>query len=226
MKEKEAIDIYKDIKDAVRPICSLENSVEEIAINIYLTAMGIRPATMPFDVEGHDIMMKRFLKNKQVEAKLKNISGINVIIGPYFDSGNVILVYNTNMYNTHLKLKLKRLEEIANTGNRSVHPELHILIGEILGYICPSDMKNLYKGDIDDISFVIDEKEYMGVWCKSDKKIHERAYKLLTKMNRVLKLIGKHAELVITKKGEKKKAIKNNKTLSKRTSRTKTIKKY
>ena len=45
-------------------------------------------------------------------------------------------------------------------------------------------------------------------------------------MNRVLKLIGKHAELVITKKGEKKKAIKNNKTLSKRTSRTKTIKKY
>lgn len=195
-------DRMEAIYDAIKPICTTKDSLEEAAMNIYLTMMDVRPACLPFDTEGHDIMLKRFVSNPEVETRLLAIPNLNVHVGPYFDSGTVIVVSSKNS-KEFVEPRLKRLEEIARVHGKSRGdvPELHILIGELLGYICPADMETLWKQPVvDDYSFVIDGRDYMPVWCMKDPAFQTKARALLDRMNKALEPLGKHAELVVKEK--------------------------
>ncbi len=190
------------IKHAIAPLCSTNDSLEEASMNIYLTAMDVRPACLPFDTEGHEVMLERYRSHPKVEHDLSAIPNLKVFIGPYFDSGEVILIVSKN----HLEFvepRLRRLEELASVhGNRrSNMPELHILIGEILGYVCPSDMATLWEQKtVDDYSFVIDGRDYMPVWCIKNPEFKAAAEALLGRMNAALAPLGKHADLVVKEK--------------------------
>ena len=111
-------------------------------------------------------------------------------------------MYNKDKYESFLKSRFTKLDAIAkkHPEQRGDLPEVHILVGQILGYVCPSDPTTWWEGNVDDISYVIDGKTYMGVWCTSKKTTKEKAKRLLVRMNRALALIGKKAELVIKKK--------------------------
>lgn len=195
------MELYKTIKQAVSLLTSDPVSVETATMNIYLTATGARPASLPFDVEGIDVMMENYKRNKLAQKAINNIPNIVVKIGPYYDVGDVILVINKFKLR-ELKGKLDRLEELSKNPNRSSDPRVHILIGDILGYICPSDMKTLFAMRVvDDYTFMIDGNKYMGVWCPRERAgiINERATTLLKNMNTVLKPLGKRATLKVIK---------------------------
>ncbi len=190
------MELYKTIQDAIRPICASEASVEEAAMNIYLTATGVRPASLPFDVDGHDVMMAKFMANKEAQTAIREIPNIIVRIGPYFDSGDVIVVANKGRFKKEVQPILNRLENMSTNERASAH----IFIGKLLGYVCPTNISNIWnEADVDDISFIIDGVAYMGVWCPRGNalKNRERAQQILADMNRVLEPLGKTASLDI-----------------------------
>ncbi len=190
------MELYKTIQDAIRPICASEASVEEAAMNIYLTATGMRPASLPFDVDGHDVMMAKYLANKEAQTAIHRIPNIVIRIGPYFDSGNVIVVANKVRFKKEVQPILNRLETMSANERATAH----ILIGKLLGYVCPTNISNIWnEAEVDDISFTIDGVAYMGVWCPrgNSLKNRERAQQMLADMNRVLEPLGKTATLDI-----------------------------
>ena len=206
-----------------------KNALEEAAMNIFLTMKGVRPACMPFDIEGgHDKLMKRFHDNPDVKRKLEEIPELLVIEGPYFDSGEVIVVANKARYATEVKPILDELTKIvAEHGNRRGNiPELHILIGKLLGYVCPSDLTKIYDEEaVDDIAFVIEGRNYMGVWCpRGAQDNKKKAEEMLEKINEAIAELGLVATLDISEKrfsgGSKK--MRTRKTRARKNKATKT----
>lgn len=62
----------EQIKTAIAPMFETKNALEEAAMNIFLTMKGVRPACMPFDIEGgHDELMKRFHENPDDTSKFQ-----------------------------------------------------------------------------------------------------------------------------------------------------------
>jgi hypothetical protein len=195
------VEAMEAIKKAIAPLCTTTDSLEEASMNIYLTIMNVRPACLPFDTETIEVMLKKYKENPEVEAQLKTIPNLKVFVGPYYDSGEVILIASKKAL-SFVEPRLRRLEEIAGTtSKRGDIPELHILIGEILGYICPADMGDLWKQKIvDDYAFLIDGREHMPVWCVKDAKFKKAADELLENMNKALAPLGKHATLIMKDK--------------------------
>ena len=195
----------EQIKTAITPMFETKNALEEAAMNIFLTMKGVRPACMPFDIEGgHDKLMKRFHDNPDVKKHLEEIPELLVFEGPYFDSGEVIVVANKARYATEVKPILDKLTEIvAEHGDRRADiPELHILVGKLLGYVCPSDLSKIYDEEaVDDIAFVIDGREYMPVWCpRGGQDNKKKAEEMLEKINEAIAELGLVATIIFGEK--------------------------
>ena len=85
---------------------------------------------------------------------------------------------------------------------RKHNPEVHNLVGQLLGYICPNDFykngKHIFDSKIYyDISFMVDDILLMGVFCL--KKNVDKAFAVLDKFNKALKPLDKSAKLVFSK---------------------------
>lgn len=182
-----------------------KESVNEAAIDIYLTAMGVRPACIPFDGEvrydgmGSNQMIDNIIKNPKLLDKLKKINEIEVVIGPYYDTGTSIVVLNRKDAKETYKI-LNRLEKIADKygDQRGNAPNIHVLMGKLLGYVCPIDLKDIYKlKQVYSIEYTIDNRTHMEIWCPIDKKNINKALELLEKMNTVLSQIDRVATLNI-----------------------------
>lgn len=197
--------LFNKILKAIPPnLFKHKESVNEAAIDIYLTVTGVRPACIPFDGEvrydgmGSSQMVERILKNPTMLDKLRAIDGIDVIIGPYYDIGTSIVVINKQAKEAYTILK--KLEIIANKygENRGHISSIHVLMGKLLGYVCPIDLKDIYnKKQVYSIEYTIDNRTHMEVWCPIDKKNINKALDLLEKMNEVLKPLDKVATLNI-----------------------------
>lgn len=183
-----------------------KESINEAAIDIYLTATGVRPACIPFDGEirydgmGSNQMIENILKNPKILDKLKKINEIEVLIGPYYDTGTSIVVLNRKESKDTYKI-IHKLEKIADKygEHRSNAPDIHILMGKLLGYVCPIDLKDIFKQkQVYSIEYTIDNRTHMEVWCPIDKKNMTKALELLEKMNKVLIHLDKTATLNIT----------------------------
>ena len=83
----EAADLYQRIQAAI-PKKLFQNTVKEeaAALDIYLTAKGVRPACIPFDGEigglSADAMFERLQKRPSLLKDLKRIPEIQVLKGP------------------------------------------------------------------------------------------------------------------------------------------------
>lgn len=195
--------IYKAIPDN---LFKHKESINEAAIDIYLTATGVRPACIPFDGEvryngiGSNEMIERILKNHKMLDKLKKINEIEVVIGPYYDTGISIVILNKKEAKDTYKI-LNKLEKIADKygEHRRSAPNIHILMGKLLGYVCPIDLEVIHKQkQIYSIEYTIDNRTHMEVWCPIDRKNVNKALELLERMNKVLAYLDKIAILNIT----------------------------
>jgi hypothetical protein len=201
-----AKNLFNKIVDAIPTnIFKHKESINEAAIDIYLTACGIRPACIPFDGEvryngiGSNEMYDRIIKNNKSLIKLQQIKEITVVIGPYYDTGDAIVVCNTEQ----MKSTQKHLNTIynirKNDNNPADNPLLHISMGKLLGYLCPSNMSDLYKNKkLYSIEFHVDNRSHMEVWCPIQKKNIADALNKLEEMNTALQLIDKQATLNIS----------------------------
>ena len=106
---------------------------------------------------------------------------------------------NKDFFADFVKPRLKELDDIAaKYGRKRVTIDrVHILVGEILGYVCPSSMKSLYEMDeIQDISIDISGIQYMGVWCPKNSKFIDKQKEIIVKINK----LGLPAKLQATQK--------------------------
>lgn len=180
-------------------------SVEECAISIYLTALGVRPACAPFDGDsryGGMYGLQMFEKmtktkiGKNALEKLGKISKLKIIIGPYLDVHNTILVINKDEY-SRLKPLLEQISNISGvTGKKD------ILIGKMLGYVCPNDLGKIHKMmknkiPLYNVKFIVNKTMQMPCWCLYDMKYIKKSIELLNKMKSVLEKIDKSVELTI-----------------------------
>jgi hypothetical protein len=184
-----------------------KESINEAAIDIFLTATGVRPACIPFDGEikydgmGSNKMIQIIHENPKCLDKLRNIKEITIIIGPYYDVGTSIVVANTLSFKSgDVSQIIPKLDKIAEKYGdaRSNAKHIHELIGKLLGYTCPMDLPTILKmKDVYTIAFEIDGRLHMPVWCPNDKKYINKALEQLNSINNVLKHIDKEAKLII-----------------------------
>jgi hypothetical protein len=169
----------------------------ESAIDIYLTATKIRPSCIPFDKGLYEKNLKNPKFNKCLD-NLKEIPEITIIIGNYYDNGECLLVVNTKLLkNNFFKRIFSKLEKSYDLygSKRSSIGETHILIGKMLGYVCPYDITKIFGKTIYDISFIIDNTTHMGCWCPINNLYIKRSIKLLKKINKVLLNINKTCKI-------------------------------
>jgi len=195
----------EQIKTAIAPMFETADGLEMAAMNIFLTMKGVRPACLPFDIEGgHDKLMKRFHDNPDVKKHLEEIPELLVIEGPYFDTGDAIVVACKARYATEVKPILDELTKIAaeHGDRRGDIPEVHILIGKLLGYVCPSDINKIYDEEaVDDIEFIIEGRSYMGVWCpRGGQDNKKKAEEMLEKINEAIEELGLVATITFGEK--------------------------
>jgi len=167
----------------------------ECAISIYLTYCGIRPGCIPFDgevlyggISTNEMLDYMYSsKGKKCINTLNNIKNLKVVIGPYYDAGTCIVVYNTSMS----KFVEPLLSHIANirsemegagangAGDKLVH-QIHIPLAKILGYQCPMDLNKIKKGDIYySIGYNIKNRKHLICWCPyKNKTLIDSAQKL------------------------------------------------
>jgi len=200
--------LYKKILSAIpNNLFINKDGVKSCAIDIYFTALGVRPSCIPFDGEVKyggkcgDEMLKSITKNIKCLDKLKKIKEITVIIGNYYDTGEQIVICNTkllkeNYFDTIFNKLEKSYESLG--ASRGALPETHILIGKMLGYICPLNIIKLYETYLYDIKYIINNREHMGCWCLYEEKYIKKDIKLLKIMNSVLNLIGEVVEIKIS----------------------------
>ena len=199
--------LYQNIYNSIpKNIFGNKDGIEECAIAIYLTAMGVRPACAPFD---GDIKRGGLSGNKMFETmttskigkaslnKLNKINRLKVLIGPYYDTGNSILIVNNSNY-PKLKPLLNKITTMSHKDGKK-----HILIGKMFGYTCPINLKkfwtNVDKGkNYYNITFRINNTDQMGVFCPLQNKHIKTAMKQLKDMKDVLNKIDKNIELIIS----------------------------
>ena len=199
--------LYQQIYNAIpKKFFVNKDGLEECAVAMYLTAMGVRPACAPFDGDslrggmGGDEMREKMTKSKIGKASLNKLNKINrlkVIIGPYYDIGDTILIVNNSNYP---KLK-PLLNKIANMSHKE--GKKHVLIGKMFGYTCPIDLNEIYvimdKGKpYYDINFRINNTNQMTVFCPLQNKHIKKAIKQLEEMKDVLGKIDKTVELIVS----------------------------
>lgn len=215
------MDLYTRIVKALpKKLWVSPESREICAINIYLTAMGARPACIPFDGEiKHDGMpsseMFEYIQaHPKLLNKLRDIPEITVLEGPYYDNGDKFVVANTaQLPKTQKQLDtIVKAREVMERDGTDVPGELHIAMGTMLGYTCPMDLDEVLslknedrKVSLYQIEFYVDGLEIdMIVWCPKDKNylgepgFSKVVWNQLDAMNEVLKPIGKKAELRVT----------------------------
>jgi hypothetical protein len=167
----------------------------EAAIDIYLTATKVRPSCIPFD---KGLYEKNYNKWNKCLDNLRQIQEITIIIGNYYDNGECLLIVNTKLLkNNFFKTIFSKLEKSFDLYGikRSNMSETHILIGKMLGYICPYDTSKLLGKPIYDISFVIDNTIHMGCWCPINNLYIKKSIKLLKNINNVLLHINKKCKM-------------------------------
>ncbi len=200
--------LFQRIRNAIPAgIFKHPESVNEAALDIYLTAKGVRPACIPFDGEvryggmSSNEMIQYIQEHPNILQKLSLIRELTVLIGPYYDTGTSIVIANTNSYKSgEVGVLLKQLDGIAKRhGNVRGHaPKIHFYIGTLLGYTCPMSMQKLYSmKKLYSIAFMIDGRDHMGVWCPIEQQYLTKALKQLESMNEALKPIDKEATLQI-----------------------------
>jgi hypothetical protein len=134
-------------------------------------------------------------KKPSLLKALKAIPEITVRVGPYYDTDDAIAVLCTEQLGTTQPI-LDRLEELRTMNRKDSLPEIHVLMGTLLGYTCPIDLEALYKEpSLYDIGFVIDDIAHMPVWCPKKAKYATTARKQLRAINQALKPLGKKATL-------------------------------
>jgi hypothetical protein len=189
-------------------IFSSKDSINEAALDIYLTATGVRPGCIPFDGDMSNNGLSSFdmveILNKHPEKlnKLKEIKEIKVIKGPYYDVGESYVVVNKAQLPNTQKI-LDKLEKIRiNDKNPQNNGELHILMGKLLGYTCPMDLKDLFKmNEVYSIEFMIDDRSHMPVWCPLEgTHLKKTIWNQLNSIQKVLEPLNKTVLLKITKK--------------------------
>ena len=88
-------------------------------------------------------MFEKMTKSKIGKAslnKLNKISRLKVIIGPYYDIGDAILIVNNSNF-SKLKPVLKKIANMSHKKGKK-----HVLIGKMFGYTCPIDLNEIYNG--------------------------------------------------------------------------------
>jgi len=199
--------LYQQIYNAIpKQFFVNKEGLEDCAIAIYLTATGVRPACAPFDGEikrggmGGDEMFEKMTKSKIGKAslnKLNKISRLKVIIGPYYDIGDAILIVNNSNF-SKLKPVLKKIANMSHKKGKK-----HVLIGKMFGYTCPIDLNEIFvimdKGKpYYDINFRINNTNQMSVFCPLQNKHIKKAIKQLEEMKDVLGKIDKTVELIVS----------------------------
>jgi hypothetical protein len=171
-------------------------------MSIYLTATECRPACVPFDQDlTRDAQyFNEFYNNPKLLNKLSKIKEIRIFHGPYYDSHNKIVIANTLLLDKTSKI-------LANIRkNRENNKPVHILMGKLLGYVCPLNLeeKGFYDKEYYSVEFEIRDNQttksprYLGCWCPIDNtRGIVKASKLLIKIQNVLDPLKKHAELII-----------------------------
>lgn len=91
--------------------------------------------------------MKSSIGEKYINA-LNQIPNLKVVIGPYYDVGDVVIVYNTNKNVEPLLETIKNIRkkiDIAKTNKQkqTLLNTIHIPMGELLGYLCPIDISKI-----------------------------------------------------------------------------------
>lgn len=181
-------------------------SLNEAAIDIFLVATNVRPACIPFDGDeksSSDDMIAQLVAKPQLLDGLRSIPGIDVRVGPYYDVGVAVVVFNQSA-----EVYMRKLERIAMRygDSRAVKsPDIHVLMGKMLGYPCPEDIRTLYGNQVWSIKYVIDGRPHMSIWCRpmiisggrSSKDNIDASLELLKRINDVLETIGKSASMTV-----------------------------
>lgn len=174
--------IFKKIYNSIpKNIFVNDDGVLSAAIDIYFTWCGIRPACIPFDgevkYEGisgnqmHEIMTNTEA-GKKCLAILNKIPNLKVIIGPYYDAGDKIVIYNTNAgiepLLDKIRLLRKRMNKAMEEGKDygKIRDQIHKPMGELLGYQCPMNTTEIFSSNIFySIGYMIGAREHLGCWC-------------------------------------------------------------
>lgn len=193
--------IFKQINKII-PNHIFKNKLE-IVLNIFFTAVNIRPACIPFDSEikykgmtGNDMIkfMKESKKGQKILKDLEEIPNIKIKYGDYHDTGDVYVIYNKNQedFLNPIFKKIKKIHTQKETVNNKI--KLHDLIGQMLGYICTKDFGKLkYKDEIYIAKFIINNQtEHLGIYClKNNKKELLKYLNKLTEITDILQQIDK-----------------------------------
>jgi len=189
-----------------------DDGILSCAVDIYLTWCGIRPACIPFDGEvkyGGICSSKMIelitttIEGKQCINKLAKIPNIKIIIGPYYDSGNSIVIYNTTLNIEPVLEKIKSLRDKIDTLQQTksnqklitnTMVQIHVPMGILLGYQCPIDISTLYDKKVYSISYKINTREHLGCWCPVNSKNIINATNRLETINNALQKI-KHKKI-------------------------------
>lgn len=174
----------------------------ECAISIYLTYYGIRPGCIPFDGEVlyGGITTNEMLdymyssKGQKCIDTLNNIKNLKVVIGPYYDVGTCIVVYNTSMskFVEPLLLHIANIRSnMEDTKSKKIvynlQQQIHIPLAKILGYQCPMDLSKIKKGDIMySIGYNIRNRKHLLCWCPYKNKTLIDSAKKLSKIKLAL----------------------------------------
>jgi len=198
MNKRSAKNLFKKISESIpENLFKQEESKNEAAIDIYLTAMGCRPACIPFDGEvryggeASNTMIKYLESHPEVLNKLSKIKEITIEFGPYYDAGNQFVIFNTNQ-----EKKVRKLFKQIISSKKI--DDKHIPIGKMLGYTCPINLVEIYDKPKYSIYFKIDEREHMFVWCPVERKYINKALDQLEDIKNALDLIDKKVELVVS----------------------------
>lgn len=100
--------IFKQILKCLPDTPKYKKHIIAIALNIYLVWCGIRPGCIPFD----EILLEPNTPEcDKVIKSLNKISDIKAVIGPYYDVGISLVIYNTKSNMEPILTKIAQLRE-------------------------------------------------------------------------------------------------------------------
>ena len=213
MDKQHANNIYKKILASIpKEFFKHDDMIESMAIDIYLTYCGVRPACTPFDcLYASDLNLNHISafvymtsdKGKKFLDKLKKIPNLDIAIGPYYAFDNSIVVYNTTKNVQPLLNKIKTIRdqaELAKTAKvkNTLLNSIHIPMGELLGYLCPIDISKIIKQPFYSISYLIKNNRHFIGWCPINDKRIVKSFDKLREICDSLKPLGLKVELFVT----------------------------
>lgn len=185
----EAKKVFQQILDSIPNTDRFKKDKMDMALNIYLTWCGIRPACIPYD--GFKLRLEANTPEaNNIITKINNINGLAGVIGPYYDTGISLVVYNTKFnimpfLNNIKNARAKKDEIFAKYKNepnrnkildndksyRKLEAIIHINMGKMLGYQCPKDLPIFYNNPTYGIRYRIKSLKWsLGYWCLVSQK--------------------------------------------------------